>query len=178
MTSLPIAAGRLLPAARPVVVRRRIQPRPAIELSRLTRYHGGTYSHTVDRIASTDGTFARTDLIRLNPGVEAYSLGLHRRRAAAAVALRRGVLCRPAECAGPLVRGGDRLDPAELLPDVARRGTEPTTARRRIPAGRRAHRRARGHRRHPGGDLAPPTGWRWTPARATGPTASCTTSAA
>ncbi|MCB0928331.1 MAG: thioester domain-containing protein [Mycobacterium sp.] len=74
MTTVSIAAGRLLPAARPVVVRRRIQPRPAIELSRLTRYHGGTYSHTVDRIVFTDGTFARTDLIRLNPGVDAYSL--------------------------------------------------------------------------------------------------------
>lgn len=85
MTSASIAAvsnaavsidtGRSrLPAAEPVVVRRRIQPRPAIELSRLTRYHGGTYSHTVDRIVFSDGTAARTDLIRLNPGVEAYSL--------------------------------------------------------------------------------------------------------
>ncbi|MDT5367898.1 MAG: hypothetical protein QOC62_2329 [Mycobacterium sp.] len=40
----------------------------------MTRYRGGTYSHTVDTIVFTDGLSARTDLIRLNPGVEAYSL--------------------------------------------------------------------------------------------------------
>lgn len=44
------------------------------EPSRLTRYRGGTYSATVDTIVFTDGTVARTDLIRLNPNVEAYSL--------------------------------------------------------------------------------------------------------
>ncbi len=40
----------------------------------MTRYRGGTYSHTVDRIVFSDGTTARTDLIRLNPNVDAYSL--------------------------------------------------------------------------------------------------------
>jgi TQXA domain-containing protein len=40
----------------------------------MTRYRGGTYSHTVDTIVFTDGTSARTDLIRLNPNIEAYSL--------------------------------------------------------------------------------------------------------
>ena len=40
----------------------------------MTRYRGGTYSHTVDTIVFTDGSTARTDLIRLNPNVEAYSL--------------------------------------------------------------------------------------------------------
>jgi TQXA domain-containing protein len=40
----------------------------------MTRYRGGTYSHTVDTIVFTDGTSARTDLIRLNPNVDAYSL--------------------------------------------------------------------------------------------------------
>lgn len=40
----------------------------------MTRFRGGTYSHTVDTVVFTDGTRARTDLIRLNPGVEAYSL--------------------------------------------------------------------------------------------------------
>jgi TQXA domain-containing protein len=40
----------------------------------MTRYRGGTYSHTVDRIVFTDGSWARTDLIRLNPNVHAYSL--------------------------------------------------------------------------------------------------------
>jgi TQXA domain-containing protein len=57
-----------------VVSRRRIHPRPAAELCQLTRYRGGTYSHTVDTIVFTDGTSARTDLIRLNPNIEAYSL--------------------------------------------------------------------------------------------------------
>ena len=40
----------------------------------MTRYRGGTYSHTVDTIVFTDGTSARTDLIRLNPNIAAYSL--------------------------------------------------------------------------------------------------------
>jgi TQXA domain-containing protein len=40
----------------------------------MTRYRGGTYSATVDTVTFTDGTTARTDLIRLNPGVDAYSL--------------------------------------------------------------------------------------------------------
>lgn len=57
-----------------VTVRRRVRPRPAVDLNRLTRYLGGTYSHTVDTIVFRDGTSARTDLIRLNPGVPAYSL--------------------------------------------------------------------------------------------------------
>jgi TQXA domain-containing protein len=54
--------------------RRRILVRPATELTRMTRYRGGTYSHTVDTIVFTDGTIARTDLIRLNPNLCAYSL--------------------------------------------------------------------------------------------------------
>lgn len=57
-----------------VAVRRRIQPIPATDLSRMTRYRAGTYSHTVDTVVFTDGTSARTDLIRLNPNIEAYSL--------------------------------------------------------------------------------------------------------
>lgn len=40
----------------------------------MTRYRGGTYSHTVDTIVFSDGTSAHTDLIRLNPNIEAYSL--------------------------------------------------------------------------------------------------------
>ncbi len=40
----------------------------------MTRYRGGTYSHTVDRIVFSDGSTAHTDLIRLNPNVDAYSL--------------------------------------------------------------------------------------------------------
>ncbi len=53
---------------------RRVAARPTTELSRLTRYRGGTYSHTVEKVVFTDGTAARTDLIRLNPNVPAYSL--------------------------------------------------------------------------------------------------------
>lgn len=43
---------------------------------RLTRYRGGTYSSTVDEVVFTDGTSARTDLIRLNPTIAAYSLDI------------------------------------------------------------------------------------------------------
>lgn len=57
----------------PLAVRRRERP-SGTELARLTRYRGGTYSHTVDTIVFTDGVAVRTDLIRLNPNVEAYSL--------------------------------------------------------------------------------------------------------
>jgi TQXA domain-containing protein len=52
----------------------RTSVRPAHALSRMTRYRGGTYSHTVEKVLFTDGTSARTDLIRLNPNVPAYSL--------------------------------------------------------------------------------------------------------
>jgi TQXA domain-containing protein len=52
----------------------RVSVRPATELSRMTRYRGGTYSHTVEKVFFTDGSAARTDLIRLHPNVPAYSL--------------------------------------------------------------------------------------------------------
>ncbi|MGO8965316.1 thioester domain-containing protein [Mycobacterium sp.] len=61
-------------AAAQVATRRRVLVRPATELTRMTRYRGGTYSHTVDRIVFDDGSWARTDLIRLNPNLHAYSL--------------------------------------------------------------------------------------------------------
>jgi TQXA domain-containing protein len=61
-------------APAPVATQRRIRVRPAAEPTRMTRYRGGTYSHTVERIVFTDGTTARTDLIRLNPNLRAYSL--------------------------------------------------------------------------------------------------------
>jgi TQXA domain-containing protein len=61
-------------AAARIATESRVAIRPATELSRLTRYRGGTYSHTVEKIVFTDGTWARTDLIRLNPNVPAYSL--------------------------------------------------------------------------------------------------------
>jgi TQXA domain-containing protein len=58
----------------PVATRQRILVRPATELPHMTRYRGGTYSHTVDTIVFSDGSTARTDLIRLNPNLRAYSL--------------------------------------------------------------------------------------------------------
>jgi TQXA domain-containing protein len=61
-------------ASAQVTSRQRIVVRPTTELTHMTRYRGGTYSHTVDRIVFTDGSWARTDLIRLNPNVPAYSL--------------------------------------------------------------------------------------------------------
>lgn len=63
-----------IPAPTQVTTRQRVHVRPANELPRMTRYRGGTYSHTVDRIVFADGTTARTDLIRLNPNLDAYSL--------------------------------------------------------------------------------------------------------
>ncbi len=51
-----------------------MQPLSETDLSRMTHYRGGTYSHTVDTIVFTDGSKARTDLIRLNPNIDAYSL--------------------------------------------------------------------------------------------------------
>jgi len=57
-----------------VKTRRRIAVRPTSALTSMTRYRGGTYSHTVDTIVFTDGTSARTDLIRVNPNLHAYSL--------------------------------------------------------------------------------------------------------
>jgi len=57
-----------------VATRRRILVQPATQLPRMTRYRGGTFSHTVDKIVFADGSCARTDLIRLNPNLDAYSL--------------------------------------------------------------------------------------------------------
>ena len=50
-----------IPAPTQVTARRRVVVRPAKELPRMTRYRGGTYSHTVDRIVFADGSAARTD---------------------------------------------------------------------------------------------------------------------
>src|SRR6202048_339191 len=70
MTVLPLTDR----AVSRVATDSRIVVRPTPELPHMTRYRGGTYSHTVDRIVFTDGSWARTDLIRLNPNVHAYSL--------------------------------------------------------------------------------------------------------
>ena len=86
----------------------------------MTRYRGGTYSHTVDTIVFTDGTSARTDLIRLNPNVEAYSLDFTGIAPTSPSRYRAGDLVGGAEPAGPRLRGRGRLDSAQLLPDAAR----------------------------------------------------------
>lgn len=62
----------LAPTGTSVAVRRTV--RRDAEITRMTRYRGGTYSPTVDTVVFADGTTARTDLIRLNPNIDAYSL--------------------------------------------------------------------------------------------------------
>ena len=73
-SSLPVltATSAHAPARTSVAVRRTV--RRDAEITRMTRYRGGTYSPTVDTVMFTDGTTARTDLIRLNPNIDAYSL--------------------------------------------------------------------------------------------------------
>ena len=66
-------SSSLLAATRSAVAVRRTVRRDA-EITRMTRYRGGTYSPTVDTVVFADGTTARTDLIRLNPNIDAYSL--------------------------------------------------------------------------------------------------------
>ncbi|WP_232423245.1 thioester domain-containing protein [Mycobacterium sp. 155] len=63
----------LAPISTPVAVRRRVRARD-VEIARMTRYRGGTYSPTVDTVVFADGSTARTDLIRLNPNIDAYSV--------------------------------------------------------------------------------------------------------
>jgi TQXA domain-containing protein len=70
MTVLSLS-GRALA---PVVTQQRVTGRPSEDLPHMTRYRGGTYSHTVDTIVFSDGSTARTDLIRLHPNLRAYSL--------------------------------------------------------------------------------------------------------
>jgi TQXA domain-containing protein len=70
MTTLTLPS----PGRARAAIRRHTRPSPAAQLSRMTRYRGGTYSHTVDKIVFADGSSARTDLIRLNPNLQGYSL--------------------------------------------------------------------------------------------------------
>lgn len=70
MTVLSLS-GRALA---PVTTRPRTVALPANDLPQMTRYRGGTYSHTVEEIVFSDGSTARTDLIRLHPTLCAYSL--------------------------------------------------------------------------------------------------------
>lgn len=73
-----------LALARPTGVRRD-GPAPAVVVSSspgrssrrgrtFSRYVGGTYPSTVEVVRFSDGTRARTDLVRLNPDIAAYSI--------------------------------------------------------------------------------------------------------
>ena len=111
-----------------VTVRRRVRPRPTVDLTRLTRYRGGTYSHTVDTIV-----FSRRHHRAHRPDPAQSQRrgvlpGLHRGLAHQAVALPGRHLVGGAEPAGPRPRGRSRLDPAELLSRLRNRRTEPPTA--------------------------------------------------
>jgi TQXA domain-containing protein len=48
--------------------------RPAGATTTFSRYLGGTYPSTVEVIRFTDGTQARTDMVRLHPSIAAYSI--------------------------------------------------------------------------------------------------------
>jgi TQXA domain-containing protein len=48
--------------------------RPAGASTTFSRYLGGTYPSTVEVIRFTDGTQARTDMVRLHPSIAAYSI--------------------------------------------------------------------------------------------------------
>jgi TQXA domain-containing protein len=50
--------------------------RGATPLAGLTRVRGGTFSPTVGLVRFTDGSTAHTDLVRLTPNVDAYSLDI------------------------------------------------------------------------------------------------------
>ncbi len=75
-----VGRPRSRPGAAPVVIEpvaRRIEDDRTASggaASVLTRYPVGTHSSTIDRIRLTDGREARTDLVRLHPNVDAYSL--------------------------------------------------------------------------------------------------------
>lgn len=64
------APARGVPALDPPGARER----PASPLTGLSRVRGGTFSATVDLVRFTGGLVAHTDLIRLTPNVDAYSL--------------------------------------------------------------------------------------------------------
>ena len=123
----------------------------------MTRYRAASYSHTVDTIVFADGSSARTDLIRLNPNIEAYSLDFT------------GVApTRPsryaADTGGGSAPAGSEAHEAEV--DWILRNSHPTLSTTTLSARLRAagyplgaqHRRARGDRRHAGRDLVPSNG--------------------
>lgn len=81
-TLVPLATAPLEPAAPvsalPLTMLDTPARRPVVTTAatRLTRLRGGTASPTVDVIRLADGRRIRTDLVRLTPGTNAYSLNL------------------------------------------------------------------------------------------------------
>ncbi|MFT4201615.1 TQXA domain-containing protein [Gordonia sp. (in: high G+C Gram-positive bacteria)] len=79
MSETALAPSRAVPSATaPVPVVPADGP-AAAPFARLTRYRGGTYPTSITKIHFADGTCGRTDLVRLNPNVGAYSLDFHGR---------------------------------------------------------------------------------------------------
>ena len=125
-----------------------------VDIARLTRYRGGTYSHTVDTVVFTDGSSARTDLIRLNPNIEAYSLDFtghaptspsHYRAATWSAVPNLRTRAHEAEVDWILRNSFPALRAGELSRRLRAAG---------YPLGAGQHHRARGHRRDAGRDLA------------------------
>ena len=142
-----------IPAPTQVTTGRRVVVRPAHELPRMTRYRGGTYSHTVDRIVFADGSTARTDLIRLNPNLDAYSLDFSGIAPRLPSRYQLGTWSALPHLRARGREAADRLDSAEFLPDHLDRRTEPAAARCGISVGSGQHHRPRSHRGDPSRDL-------------------------
>ena len=119
--------------------------------ARLNRYLGGLCSPTIQMIQLTDGRRARTDLVRLNPTVDAYSLDLdgiaptpvsHYRPSRQS-----DTGTRPADPALARILAGSF--PLVTLPELSRR-----VRAAGYPLAKGGPARARGDRRDPSGTLA------------------------
>ena len=127
--------------------------RPATELSRMTRYRGGTYSHTVDTIVFTDGTSRTHRSNPAEPDLEAYSLDFTGMAPNLPSPLPPGT-GRPCPTCAHTARDRGRLDPAHTPSRPCQRRTQPTLARRQATRWNGPIRRTRSHRWQPGRDLA------------------------
>lgn len=78
----------------------------------LSRVRGGTFSATVSRTYFTDGTSALTDLVRLNPNIDAYSVDFSG-QSPRHLSRYRGTEWSDAQA--PTIRGGERAITAILL---------------------------------------------------------------
>ena len=118
------------PVARPVLpLTREVHSAGTAVRGRLSRFVGGTYSPTVERIRFVDGRTALTDLIRLNPGVDAYSVDLD------GVAPQAVSRYRPAPWADVAVPGaGDRDDAVVRLLSASYPAVDLATLSERVRA--------------------------------------------